>query len=212
MWTGSENKIELYMFRHGSTRMNEEHRYLGTTNESLSPLGIAEVEKRKYSQDYEMVFCGPMKRCIETADILFPEISRIEIPEWTEIDFGDFEGRNYEELSGNPDYQRWIDSGGTIAFPNGESREAFIERSKEGFVNMVEYINSLLEQEQCSSCGPAQQGMRVAAVMHGGNIMAILYSMLGGEYFDYQIKPAHGYHCTITAGNEIKIIQLEEIR
>jgi len=54
------------------------------------------------------------------------------VPEWTEMDFGAFEGHNYQELSGDPAYQRWIDSGGTLPFPEGESREEFIRRSVAG--------------------------------------------------------------------------------
>lgn len=47
------------------------------------------------------------------------------IEELSECDFGEFENKNYKELSGNQDYQRWIDSNGTLPFPGGESREAF---------------------------------------------------------------------------------------
>ncbi len=43
-----------------------------------------------------------MKRCLETAQILYPGQTPIIIPEWTEMDFGAFEGHNYQELSKNP--------------------------------------------------------------------------------------------------------------
>lgn len=49
------------------------------------------------------------------------------------MDFGAFEGHNYQELSGDPAYQRWIDSGGTLPFPEGESREEFIRRNVAGY-------------------------------------------------------------------------------
>ena len=39
------------------------------------------------------------------------------------MNFGSFEGKTYFDLNGNEDYQRWIDSGGTLPFPGGESRE-----------------------------------------------------------------------------------------
>ena len=120
----------------------------------------------------------------------------IEIPEWTEIDFGDFEGKNYQELNGNADYQRWIDSGGSIAFPNGESREAFIERSMQGLENMIEYAREKICQ--------------IYAVLHGGNIMAIMYTLLGGQYFDYQVKPAEGYRLLVDVSEQIKVIEYEE--
>ena len=56
------------------------------------------------------------------------------------MDFGQFEGKNYEELKDNPDYQKWIDSNGTLPFPGGESREQFIRRSMEGFDRMMSDI------------------------------------------------------------------------
>lgn len=49
------------------------------------------------------------------------------------MDFGAFEGHNYQELAGDPAYQRWIDSGGTLPFPEGESREEFIRRNVAGY-------------------------------------------------------------------------------
>lgn len=36
--------------------------------------------------------------------------------DFRECDFGIFEGKNYEELKENRDYQRWLDSGGVLPF------------------------------------------------------------------------------------------------
>ncbi|MDY3797060.1 MAG: histidine phosphatase family protein [Agathobacter sp.] len=195
MRTGTANQIEIILIRHSYTRMNEEHRYIGRTDEKLSERGISLAMTKKQQTD-EPVFSGPMERCVETAENMFPESEIIEIPEWTEIDFGDFEGKNYQELNGNADYQRWIDSGGSIAFPNGESREAFIERSMQGLENMIEYAREKICQ--------------IYAVLHGGNIMAIMYTLLGGQYFDYQVKPAEGYRLLVDVSEQIKVIEYEE--
>lgn len=43
----------------------------------------------------EIVFTSPMQRCRESAQILFPDREKIEIPEWKEMNFGAFEGKNY---------------------------------------------------------------------------------------------------------------------
>ena len=195
MRTGTADQIEIILIRHSYTRMNEEHRYIGRTDEKLSEKGISLAMTKKQQID-EPVFSGPMKRCVETTKNMFPESEIIEIPEWTEIDFGDFEGKNYQELNGNADYQSWIDSGGSIAFPNGESREAFIERSMQGLENMIEYARG-------RTC-------KIYAVLHGGNIMAIMYTLLGGQYFDYQVKPAEGYRLLVDVSEQIKVIEYEE--
>ena len=69
---------------------------------------------------------------------MYPGLVQKECPLLKECDFGDFENKNYKELSGNPDYQAWIDSGGTLPFPGGEDSEAFRIRCREGFVQCVE--------------------------------------------------------------------------
>ena len=131
MWNRSENQIKLVMIRHGATVSNKEHRYLGTTDESLSEEGRSTLYKARKENIYsevEYVFSSPMKRCLETAEILYPNQKPIVIPQWKEMDVGVVEGQNYMDLQGDARYQTWIDSNGTLPFPEGESREEFIER------------------------------------------------------------------------------------
>lgn len=190
--TGNRTEIRLTLIRHGATLSNKEVRYLGKTDESLSLDGIQTLEKSVADRTYpaaDLLFSGPMKRCLETVRILYPGQASILIPEWTEMDFGTFEGHNYQELSGDPAYQRWIDSGGTLPFPEGESREEFIRRSLAGYENMLRRMKSIWERSAVSG----QSDRSVSAVVHGGTIMALLSHFLGGEYFDYQVKCGQGY-------------------
>ena len=146
--TEDQIEIHLTLIRHGATLSNKEGRYLGKTDEALSSDGIGALEKSvedRLYQTADVLFSGPMKRCLETAGILYPGQTPIVIPEWTEMDFGAFEGHNYQELSGNPAYQRWIDSGGTLPFPEGESREEFICRSVAGYEKMVYHMKRIWE-------------------------------------------------------------------
>ena len=55
------------------------------------------------------------------------------MPLLAECDFGEFENKNYKELSDNPHYQEWIDSNGTLPFPGGESKEECADRNLKGF-------------------------------------------------------------------------------
>ena len=186
--TDTQTEIRLTLIRHGATFSNKERRYLGKADESLSPDGIRTLEKSVADRIYptaDVLFSGPMKRCLETAQILYPGQTPILIPEWTEMDFGAFEGHNYQELSGDPNYQRWIDSGGTLPFPEGESREAFIARNLQGYEKMLEIL------QQGFAAG--QTMYYVSVVVHGGTIMALLSHFPGGEYFDYQVKCGQGY-------------------
>ena len=139
----SENKIRLMMIRHGATESNKEHRYLGKTDESLSREGIEILEKVKQNSCYpeiDCLFSSPMKRCIETAAILYPEKEILTIQEFAEMDFGIFEGKNYLDLKNDERYQAWIDSNGTLPFPEGESREDFMKRCEQGFRRMLFFL------------------------------------------------------------------------
>lgn len=193
--TDTQTEIRLTLIRHGATFSNKEGRYLGKTDEALSPDGIGALEKSVADRIYptaDVLFSGPMKRCLETAGILYPGQTPIVIPEWTEMDFGAFEGHNYQELSGNPAYQRWIDSGGTLPFPEGESREEFICRSVAGCEKMLYYMKTIRAKSAASGQGD-RKIQNVSAVVHGGTIMALLSHFTGGEYFDYQVKCGQGY-------------------
>lgn len=214
MRTVKQTEIRLTLIRHGATLSNQEGRYLGKTEEALSPAGIRALEKAVTEGSYpaaDFLFSGPMKRCRETAQILYPGQTPILVPEWTEMDFGIFEGHNYQELSGDPAYQNWIDSGGTLSFPEGESRAEFIRRSVAGYEKMLQCLKNgcktVTEFElrtgnaerkepgaEAGNMGIQNAGVRnVSAVVHGGTIMALLSHFLGGEYFDYQVKCGQGY-------------------
>lgn len=148
----TEDQMTLALIRHGETKANREHRYLGRTDEGLSKDGIDRLLEYKRRNDYpaaEFLFSSPMKRCLETAEILYPNLSPVIIPEWVEMDFGRFEYKNYEELKGDVQYQAWVDSRGTLAFPEGEDREQFILRCEKGFDKMcVQLLRAVEKQKQ----------------------------------------------------------------
>lgn len=167
------------LIRHGQTRGNIERRYVGSrTDEALCPQGIETVNGKKYPP-VRHVFASPMKRCIETARLIYPGMPVEIINDFRECDFGDFENKNYAELNGRADYQAWIDSGGEAPFPHGESRAEFALRCVLAF-------DELRRRDLSGDC---------AAIVHGGTIMAIMekYARPSGEYYDFQVKNAAGY-------------------
>jgi broad specificity phosphatase PhoE len=99
---------KFYLIRHSITKGNLEKRYIGAkTDEPLCKAGY-ELLKEKHYPKVEKVIASPMKRCIETAQLLFPD-TQIQIEEsLRECDFGEFENKNYQELSQSKAYQAWI--------------------------------------------------------------------------------------------------------
>lgn len=207
MWTRTavEMTITLYIIRHGATKSNKRHAYLGNTNEPLSNEGGEQIifynEAGKYPKEKDnlLILSSPMLRCLQTKDILYPDTRAILLPEWKEIDFGRFEGKNYQDLNGDPDYQRWIDSGGVTAFPGGESRDEFVKRSMAGL-------------EWCIECMEDYKQKSAVCIVHGGTIMAIMSSLTGGDYYDYQVKNGQGYEIELSIkNNNVKLEKLTPI-
>ncbi|QUO21979.1 histidine phosphatase family protein [Clostridiaceae bacterium Marseille-Q4143] len=196
---------ELILIRHGKTAGNLLGRYIGSrTDEPLCDEGREELAGKQLPE-VERLYVSPMKRCVETAEILWPGFDRKKmqkVMDLRECDFGDFENKNYKELSGNGDYQAWIDSNGTLPFPNGESMDAFKSRCLEAFARIVEEVSGA-EQEWIAS---GKTGIfRAGIVVHGGTIMAILeqYGYPKAAYFDYQVKNGCGYRLTPVEGTRL---------
>ena len=191
--------MKIIFIRHGMTKGNEEKRYTGRTDESLSAAGRKQIEKMAGSGIYPeagKIISSPMKRCVETAEIIYPG-KNIEIcNELSECDFGRFENMNYAELNGNAEYQKWIDSCGMMPFPGGESRSEFIERSVRGFEMQI----GKLKSEKAESA---------AFIVHGGTIMSVMSRLecTGKDYFQWQTGNGSCIICSFTDG----ILKAEEI-
>ncbi|MCR5144115.1 MAG: histidine phosphatase family protein [Lachnospiraceae bacterium] len=203
-------KRKIYLMRHGKTPGNLRHSYVGRkTDEGLSEDGILELQEIRlhHAEDVQSSYeamrenrmdylSSPMKRCIETGVVLFPKLTPSILMGMEEMDFGDFEGKNYEDLNGNLEYQSWIDSGGISKIPNGESREEFIDRTREAFMNAVR--NSDKEE--------------LFIICHGGSLMAILSSLGFGDYFDFQVGNGEGYRIEIEIeGDKIDAISYDSL-
>ncbi|MCD7835706.1 MAG: histidine phosphatase family protein, partial [Lachnospiraceae bacterium] len=93
-------KYKLYIIRHGATAGNLEGRYVGQTDEGLleeAKIKLREVSAGLSLQRPDIVLTSPLKRCIETAELLFPDAARVMVDGFSECSFGKFEYMNYAE-------------------------------------------------------------------------------------------------------------------
>ena len=186
--------LKLILVRHGETQGNKLKRYIGKrTDEPLCPEAGNMLAQLAYPE-VQAVYASPMIRCTQTAGILFPGKKLNIIDELAECDFGEFENKNYKELSDDPRYQEWIDSNGTIPFPQGEDIADFRTRCVHAWNKVV---NECME----SGVGTA------ACVVHGGTIMAVLSEIYGGDYYDYHCGNGDGYICDVTEEGHISTIK-----
>lgn len=174
------------------TSGNTEKRYIGRTDEPLCDEGKAQLSGIAYPP-CDLLFCSPMKRCTETANIIYPGVAPVIADDVRECDFGDFEGKNYKELSRNDDYRRWIESGGELPFPNGENPRDFRERCCNAFAEIMR-----------NTAGD----ITAAFVVHGGTIMAVMekFAVPYRDFFDWHRENGHGFICTWD-GQKLKDIE-----
>lgn len=188
--------MEIILIRHGKTMGNLEGRYVGHTDEPLLDSSKEELlgsEYRSFCPD--IVYSSRLLRCRQTAEILFPG-REIQIRDGLEeTDFGEFEYKNYEELNGHPAYQAWLDSGGMLAFPGGESGTDFRERCCRAFVSCIQDAE--------------KRGLeKIAIVAHGGTIMSIMekYGEPRADFYSWQVKNGQGYRGKISEADKMIIV------
>lgn len=187
--------MKIIFIRHGKTLGNEQHKYIGVTDEGLTQNGINEIKAKIYP-DAQRIITSPLKRCIETAKLIYNEPFEI-YNDLREYDFGEFENKGYEELRYNKKYTEWLSLNGTAPFPVGEGQEAFSKRCCSCFREIIKKNNS----------------ETIAFVVHGGVIMAILekYALPEKSFYQWHRANGCGYVFELMDKKELALKQLEEI-
>lgn len=178
--------MKINFIRHGKTLGNMQHRYVGRTDEELCKEGVQDAERLKSDERYnnlngaDVIFVSPMKRCIQTAEILFCKSIQRKlkiIEDFREYDFGEYEMKNHEELMEYESYKKWLESNGAYEMPAGEGMKSFKERVLRAFESTID----ICKREKYENA---------VYVVHGGTIMSILerYDSENKSYYDYMIK------------------------
>jgi alpha-ribazole phosphatase len=194
----------LTLLRHGLCAGETEGRYIGHTDAPLTEEGRSQLCQMRETQAYPQagaMFISPMKRCAETARILYPGLNPIELPGLKEYFFGEFEDKTPEQLENHPLFARWIAGEPGLAPPFAEDLGRFQARISETFVKLCD--------------GLLKTGTKACAVVtHGGVIMALLAAFglpeapmhdwlaPGGCGFTLRIEPSiwlRARKCEVTA-------------
>ena len=178
--------MKVILIRHGQTEGNLKKRYIGTTDEPLCIEGVDQISEYAKNNRYpkvSVVYTSPLKRCIQTAQLIYPEKESILSENLRECDFGELENKNYLELSEHVKYQEWLADNGTSEFPSAEKQEDFKKRCQEAY--------KLIIQKDFNQ--------DIAFIVHGGTIMAILekYGIPEKSFYDWQVKNGEGYLCEL---------------
>lgn len=196
----------ISLIRHASVAENRQHRFIGSTDPKLTDEGQQEAQRLSTllsNQDFDRVWCSPLHRTRQTLDAIQSQSApAAELPEaeslddLREIDFGQWEGRTFDELS-RDDPQlvaQWEKDGEAFAFPGGEVIADFRVR--------VDRILKRIASDDADS---------FVLVTHGGVIRHLICRYLGysmSRSLTFQVAPAsvttlevHGDDAMLTALN-----------
>ena len=171
------------------TEANADGRYIGRTDLPLSPEGLRallELTEKYVYPGAERFFAGPLQRCRQTLEVLYPGCAPTVVPGLSEIDFGAFEGRRIAELKDDERFLRWME-GRLSDIPDGESTEAFRSRVCAAFEAVVDEL--------------IHRGQTEAVVCAPGGVITLLmqlYSLPRLEPKDCLAAPGQGFTLRVT--------------
>ncbi len=182
---------KLYIIRPGITEANLDGRYIGSTDLPLCKEGKEALKKLAKTREYPnvgRVYAPPLKRCIETASIIYPGHTPVTVDKLREYSFGAFENKTVAQLSGTEAFKVWSDSGMRDAPPGGEDKTLFRRRCEEGFHWVLE---DMMRTRMTSA----------ALICHSGIMMNLLaqYGYPKQEPLRWKAEPGEGYTALVTA-------------
>jgi alpha-ribazole phosphatase len=179
----------IHFIRHGDISDTLKGKYIGTTDVPLSEegrLNLAEYDSRYIYPGTQVVFTSPLKRCTETAKILYPHQNPLVIDQLSECCFGEWENKSADELKDDPDFEKWLAGQSDVKPPRGESGADFTRRVCLIFEQIVE--------------GLMKTGNTEAVVItHGGVIMTLLsvYGIPRAKPFEWVMDNGFGYSARV---------------
>ena len=207
--------IQLYLFRHGMTKANEEKLYCGISDLSLSPKGISSLKELKAKYIYPdlsdaVIYTSGAKRAEETLKILYPSLTEkkadskiIREKGFMELNFGDFEMKSYDSLKDCALFQTWIKGNNEKnPCPHGESGCQMNERVLDSLNKVIKAAENRAVETKTDVHSP----QNIAIFAHGGTISAIM-----SHFFPEEKKNRWEWQSDFGQGYKIQFIKDKSI-
>ena len=172
--------------RHGITAWNLERRYQGQQDIPLlfpdAEAGLLELRDALVDERFDAIYSSDLNRCQQT--LAWAEVAKANVPlslepRLRELDFGEYEGKVYDELKELPHYRAWIDSVGELQIPGGESAAQLRER-------LDAWLHDLAVNAR------ADGHKKILAVTHGGVIRELRRRFETIHFWDGTVLQAQG--------------------
>jgi alpha-ribazole phosphatase len=184
--------LELVAVRHGITAWNVERRYQGQRDIPLlfpeAEEGLLALRAALADERFDAIYSSDLNRCQQTlawSQAVKPDISVRIDARLRELDFGEYEGKVYDELKDLPYYRAWIDSVGELQIPGGESAAQLRER-------LDVWLHNVATNAQTSG------HTKVLAVTHGGVIRELRRRFETIHFWDGAVLQAQGRRWELT--------------
>jgi broad specificity phosphatase PhoE len=130
---------KIYLVRHGITPANKENRFAGRTQEKLHPDGLEQIRRvgeQLLAKDIARIFCGPLLRTVQSAEIL-KDILKVSLEireQFNEIDIPHWDGLTKDEIRQlyGKEYPTWLDRPQSFELPGCETIEQVQQRAVSG--------------------------------------------------------------------------------
>ena len=188
---------QLVLLRHGQTEANKRWLYCGSSDIPLNSEGEEELKNLREQGSYPDIsgfklYTSGLIRTEMTLKLLFGTEEGSPdheiLPDFCEIDFGEFEMKSYYELKDLESYKKWIESSSDKTAPGGEPETVFKKR----VLNGLQYL--LTKDENA------------LVIAHGGPISAVMDYLFPDENktrYDWQPGGGHGYLIFFDGGKPI---------
>ncbi|SDL18947.1 alpha-ribazole phosphatase [Halarsenatibacter silvermanii] len=163
-------KKELILIRHGETEWNKNKRYQGQEDVALNDTGRQQARRAAEfiaEENIDKVCSSDLSRARDTAAAIARsrQLEVKEYPGLREIDFGRWEGKNYETIREEygDRFDNWLDDPGEVSPPGGEDMYEFMDRVSSALTEILS--------------GNGEE--KIAVVAHGGALRIYLIHLLG---------------------------------
>jgi broad specificity phosphatase PhoE len=180
----------IYFIRHGEGQDNVARRFSSTwMDHSLTERGrLQALQTGKYLAGLHIdgIFCSPMKRAHETAQIIARQMGMDSnvMDELRELNVGDLEGKGFTDenwaIYHNVTNQ-WYAGNPRASFPNGEDYVKVWERTRRGYLMILQN----------------HEDSHFVIVGHGGIFAATLKEFVSGLDIHW-LQNANYYNCAVT--------------
>ncbi|OGQ98499.1 MAG: hypothetical protein A2521_13510 [Deltaproteobacteria bacterium RIFOXYD12_FULL_57_12] len=129
-------RTNIFFVRHGATAANLENRFAGRTEAGLHSEGIAQIQQvggRLRTEGITGIFCGPLARTRQSAELLAGQLGvavAVE-PALTEMLIPHWDGLTKDEIRERfgPQYPTWLDTPHLFGLPGCENLAAVQARA-----------------------------------------------------------------------------------